>query len=102
VIARSELAAGALVALGIAGTALAVTRLVQGPAPRHPVPSYRLLQTLDADGSGFLEPRELDGRDPPGQVWSAHDLDGDGRLDVRELEIAMDALDPRWLLRLPE
>jgi hypothetical protein len=61
-----------------------------------------MLAALDADGSGWLEAHELDGRDPPGRSWREHDLDQDGRLGPRELEIALETLDPRWLLPVLE
>lgn len=91
-----EGAVALLVAGGLA--AYAVLLLVRGPVPRHPEQIARLLATLDVDGSGALEAPELDGRDPPGHSWHVHDLDGDGRLDPREIEIALEDLDPRWLL----
>lgn len=92
-----------VLALALAGSmaAWAGFLLHRGPAARHPLPSARLLAAFDLDGSGFLEADELDGRDPPGQSWTLHDLDGDGRLDVRELEVAAESLDPRWLLQTP-
>ena len=79
----------------------ALARLGDGPPPRSDV-TAGVLAALDHDGSGALEPAELDGRDAPGTSWHAHDLDADGRLDARELEIALEELDPRWLLRMPD
>jgi hypothetical protein len=92
-----------LLVLALAGglVALAVVTVRAGPQLHHPVETMRLLRAFDADGSGALEAGELDGRDPPGQSWHTHDRNGDDRLDARELEIAMDELDPRWLLRMP-
>ena len=86
-----------LALLGYAGVTLA-----RGPQPRHPVQAARTLAALDTDASGALEAPELDGRDPPGRSWHEHDLDADGRLDAREVEIAMEVLDPRWLLPIAD
>ncbi len=87
--------AAAAALLGVAGWLL-----LSGPAPRHSVPTAHVFTALDTDGSGALDAQELDGRDPPGQSWTVHDLNADGRLEARELEVAMEELDPRWLLRL--
>lgn len=91
-------------ALGIAllASGWAAWRLAAGPPLHHPVQTGRLLAAYDLDGSGLLEAAELEGRDPPGWSWTTHDLDGDARLDPRELELAMEELDPRWLLRIPD
>jgi len=88
-----------VVVLAAALTVSALLRLREGPRAHHP---SDVLLALDRDGSGALEPAELDGRDAPGTSWRAHDLDDDGRLDARELEIALEVLDPRWLLRMPD
>ncbi len=80
----------------------AVLLLRAGPPLHHPAQTARLMAALDANGSGALEAAELDGTDPPGQSWHDEDLDGDGKIEPRELEIAMDEQDPRWLLRMPE
>lgn len=90
-----------VLALAVGLLALAALTLRAGPQLHHPVETMRLLRAFDADGSGALEPAELEGRDPPGQSWHTHDRNGDDQLDARELEIAMDELDPRWLLRIP-
>jgi hypothetical protein len=82
-------------------TAWAIALLAWGPQPRHPVQVARLMAQLDIDGDGTLGPSELDGRDPPGHPWRAHDLDHNDRLDARELEIVMVELSPLWLIELP-
>jgi hypothetical protein len=99
VLQRAEILLVLAVAAGFSG--LAGLTLRAGPPLHHPVETMRLLRALDADGSGALEPAELEGRDPPGQSWHTHDQNGDQTIDARELEIAMDELDPRWLLRMP-
>lgn len=93
-----------VLALSIAGGILSYTGtlLLRGPPARHPVQVARMMAALDVDGSGALEAPELEGRDPPGESWHLHDLDADGRLGPREIEVALDELDPRWLLRLPD
>lgn len=93
-----------MVAIGVAAAlvALAGRSLLDGPPLHHAVETTRLLQAFDLDGNGLLDAAELDGRDPPGQSWADHDLDDDGAISARELEIAMDELDPRWLLRIPD
>jgi hypothetical protein len=89
-----------IVAAGL--VALAGFRLARGPVPHHPVESLRLLAAFDVDGSGRLEAPELDGRTPPGLGWTLHDLDGDGALDVREVEALVEDLDPLLLVREAE
>jgi len=99
VLQRAEI----LFVLALAGGLVALAALTQraGPQLHHPVETMRLLRAFDADSSGALEPVELEGRDPPGQSWHTHDRNGDQTIDARELEIAMDELDPRWLLQMP-
>lgn len=82
-------------------SAAAVLLLFAGPGPRHPLQAQRMLEQLDHDGSGYLEAEELEGRDPPGYSWRLHDLDHDGRLEAREIEILVEELDPLWVIRVP-
>ena len=89
------------VVLGAVALAVGAQRLRVGPGLHHPVETLRVFATLDLNASGTLEPAELQGRDPPGSDWHLHDLDEDGLLDPRELEVALEDLDPRWLLREP-
>lgn len=99
---RASLAeAGLALTLATVALAFAAGRLTT-PAPlHHPGPTLALLHALDHNGSGTLEGDELSGHDPPGQPWPHLDLDGSGRLDARELEVAMTSLDPTWLLSAP-
>jgi hypothetical protein len=85
-------------ALALALAASAGVRLLEGPLPRHPVATGRLMAALDVDGDQRLSGPELAGREPPGAPWTRHDLDGDGAINLRELEVAMEDVDPRWLL----
>lgn len=68
--------------------------------PRHPVQAERLMASLDDDGDGVLTAPELEGTTPPEASWTLHDLDEDGQLDARELEILVEELDPIWLIEL--
>jgi len=88
-------------AIAVLATGLAVMLLAAGPGPRHPLQAQRTLAHFDRDGSGALEAWELDGTDPPGFSWRMHDLNHDQRLDLREVEILVEELDPLWVIRIP-
>lgn len=92
---------GALLAFAVLFSTLAVMLLLAGSGPRHPLQAQRMMAQLDANQSGWLEADELDGRDPPGFSWRLHDLNHDGRLEARELEVLVEELDPLWVIRMP-
>lgn len=86
--------------LAVALTAWAAWVFLRPMPPRHPLQAARLMASLDRDGDGVLTASELEGTTPPDAPWTLHDLDADGRLDARELEILVEELDPVWLIEL--
>ncbi|MCP4806135.1 MAG: hypothetical protein GY913_05055 [Proteobacteria bacterium] len=87
-------------ALAVLVTGWAAWVFLRPMPPRHPVQAERLMQVLDLDGDGVLTAPEFEGRMPPEAPWTLHDLDQDGSIGLRELEILVEELDPVWLIEL--
>ena len=89
----------------VAGLAVLITGwatwvFLRAMPPLHPQPTAHLMASLDHDGDGVLTAPELEGRTPPGKPWTLHDLDQDGQISPRELEILVEEVDPVWLIEL--